>query len=176
MANQAGLIIQVARLAPEAVKAHGLLDSLCARYDLGPFVFTRRVRIEAGCVATARPILTLGTGSIEDPPRFLAEFLFLQMHWFLDAREEAAGKAAAALALSFPDFYDQNRGLARHETALFRMVVAAWLELQAMLRFFDLEDAEDVLHSHDAARSVYRLVLRHRAGVGKIVNEHGLAL
>jgi hypothetical protein len=176
LANQAGLIIQVARLAPEAIKAHGLLDSLCARYDLTPFVFTQRVRIDPGGAARARPVLTLGTGSIGDPPRFLAEFLFQQMQWFLAAREQASSEAAAALQTSFPDFYDQNRELAEHPAALFRTVAAAWLELQAMLRFFDVEDAEDALRSHDAARPVYRLVLRHRAAVGKIMEAHGLAL
>jgi hypothetical protein len=176
MPNQAGLIIQVTRLAPEAIKAHGLLDKLCARYDLTPFVFTQRIRIEPGGPARPRPVLTLGTGSIGDPPRFLAEFLFQQMQWFLAAREAAAGEAAAALETSFPDFYDQNRELAERPAALFRMVAAAWLELQAMLRFFDAEDVEDALRSHDAARPVYRLVLRHRAAIGKIMELHGLAL
>jgi hypothetical protein len=176
MPNRAGLVIQVARLAPEAIKAHALLDSLCARYDLTPFVFTRRIRIDPGGAARARPVLTLGTGSIGDPPRFLAEFLGQQMEWFLAARDAAMGEAAAALAAAFPDFHEQNSALAANPVALFRMVAAAWLELQAMLRFFDAEDAEDALRGHDEARPVYRLVLRHRAAVGEIMEAHGLGL
>jgi hypothetical protein len=45
-----------------------------------------------------------------------------------------------------------------------------------MLRFFDAEDAEDALCGHDEARPVYRLVLRHRAAVGEIMEAHGLGL
>jgi hypothetical protein len=176
VANRAGLIIQVARLAPETIKAHALLDSLCARYDVTPFVFTQRVRIEPGGAVRSGAVLTLGTQSIGDPPRFLAEFLGQQMRWFLAAREAALGAAVAALETSFPDFHAQNRELADHPASLFRMVAAAWLELQAMLRFFDSDDVEDVLRSHDAARPVYRLVLRNRAAIGRIMEEHGLAI
>jgi hypothetical protein len=176
MGNRAGLIIQVTRLAPEAIKAHALLDSLCARYDVTPFVFTQRVRIEPGGRASAGAVLTLGTQSLGDPPRFLAEFLGQQMRWFLAAREDAVGGAVAALEASFPEFHAQNRELAERPAALFRMVAAAWLELQAMLRFFDPDDVEDVLRSHDGARPVYRLVLRNRAAIGSIMEAHGLAI
>lgn len=55
-------------------------------------------------------------------------------------------------------------------------MAAAWLELEAMLRFFAPEDAEDTLRSHDAARPVYRLVIRNRAAIGEIMEAHGLAL
>lgn len=176
MADRSGLIVQVARLAPEAIKAHTLLESLCARYDVTPFFFTRRVRIDPDGEARPRPVLTLGTGSLRDPPRFLAEFLGQQMEWFLAAREEAAKAAAAALAAAFPEFHAQNPELAETPAALFRRVAAAWLELEAMLRFFAPEDAEDTLRSHDAARPVYRLVIRNRAAIGEIMEAHGLAL
>jgi hypothetical protein len=170
------LIVQVTRLAPEAVKAHALLDQLCKRYDLAPFFFTQRVRIEPGGTAKATPILTLGTASLADPPRFLAEFLGQQMQWFLRARDEAAARASAALEAAFPDFWPQNRELAPEAATLYRRLAAAWLELQAMLRFFDPDDAEDVLRSHDDGRPIYRLMLRKRAAIANIMQAHGLVL
>jgi hypothetical protein len=176
MANNAGLIVQVTRLAPEAIKAHALLEELCRRYDLAPFVFTRRVRIEPGGSAAPTPILTLGTASVGDPPRFLAEFLAQQMDWYLRARAEAAAAAAAALAAAYPDFWPQNQALAPNAAALYRRLAAAWLELRAMERFLDRDDAEDALRSHDEARPVYRLMLRHRGAIGAIIEAHGLAL
>jgi hypothetical protein len=176
MANKAGLIIQVTRLAPETIKAHALLDSLCARYDVAPFVFTKRVRIDPGGAAKPHPVLTLGTDNIGDPPLFLAEFFSQQMHWFLAARGEAASQAVAALEAGFPDFHGQNRELAESPAALFRLVAAAWLELQAMRRFFGEDDVEDALRSHDTARPVYRLVLRHEEAIGAIMEAHGLTL
>jgi hypothetical protein len=176
MANRAGLVIQVARLAPEAIKAHGLLDSLCARYDLTPFVSTRRIRIDPDGTTRARPVLTLGTRSAGDPLSFLAEFLVQQMEWRLGERAAAVEGAVAALEASFPDFYEQNRTLADRPADLFRMAAAAWLAFEAMLRFLDPDDAEDALRSHDGPRPVCRLVLRHRDAVGAIMAAHGLAL
>jgi len=176
MSNKAGLVVQVTRLAPEALKAHALLNDLCARYDVGPFIFTTRVRIDPGGVARPRPVLTLGTDSIDDPPRFLAEFLGQQILWFLAGRPVETGRAATALKARFPEFYQQNPELESNEAALYHRVAAAWLEMRALGRFFSTDEVEDILRSHNEARPVYRMMLRNRSAIGEIVEESGLAL
>jgi hypothetical protein len=174
MSNKAGLLVQVTRLTPEAIKAHGLLNDLCARYDLTPFVFTQRIRIDPSGETKPRPVLTLGTGNVADPPLFLAEFLAQQIQWFLAGRNEAADRAIGALERRFPDFYTQNPQLSDRPATLYRRLAAAWLEFEAMRRFFGEDDVDDVLRSHSEGRPVYRLMLRNRAAIGNVMIEHGL--
>jgi hypothetical protein len=174
MSNKAGFLVQVTRLAPEAIKAHSLLNDLCSRYDLTPFAFTQRIRIDPGGESRARPVLTLGTGNVADPPLFLAEFLAQQIEWFLAGRNEAADRAAGALEGKFPHFYAQNPQLADRPTTLYRRLAAAWLEFEAMRRFFSEDEVDDVLRSHDEDRPVYRMMLRNRAAIADVMIEHGL--
>ena len=94
--------IELAGGSPRERQAEAQLRRLLAAHDLdaaglGALIVTRRVRIESGAVPHSHPVLTLNTRHLGDDERQLATFLHEQLHWYLNAREAAVGKAIAEL-------------------------------------------------------------------------------
>src|SRR4051812_45219329 len=78
------------------------LRRVLARFDLTPWVFTRRVLIDERVTPHSHPVLTIGYGDHGDDDLLLSNFVHEQLHWWLVAHQQQTDAAMAELRELFP--------------------------------------------------------------------------
>jgi hypothetical protein len=156
-----------------------VLQNLAARFDLEPFLFTRRIRLDSslGRGGISHPILSLGVMHAKEPDRFLSVFLHEQMHWFLCACDLNAVDAAIDEFRSSwsnaPDLSMRDEvGVDEYSTYLHFAV--NWLELDSLSALLGAVRAREVLSSHSFYRWINSCVLRDTDKVADVMARHGL--
>ena len=178
-APAAGPQIKFASELEEAGRAQ--LRRLLADYDLSPWLFTDKVKVEAGVEPHSMPILTMNTDHLDNDLRQLSIFLHEQVHWHvaMAARRLAA---IAELRRAYPDAPADSERLYQH-------LLVAWLEFDALAELIGEDEARRVIREKVAvinrglAPEVaeqfawYNLtVLEDTQAIGAVVERHGLML
>jgi hypothetical protein len=78
------------------------LQRLLHDYDLGPWLFTRDIRIDRAAIPHSHPVLTLHTRHLKDDELLLSTFVHEELHWYLVEHPEATGAAIRELKARFP--------------------------------------------------------------------------
>ena len=175
-AAEVSIEIELAETTPTTLRAERVLRELLARYDLRAYAFTRKVRIESGVIPHSHPILTLNTRSLDDPERWLAQYLHEQIHWFLSAREAATQQAIAAFKQRYPDLPSGRDQVARNAYSTYLHFAVNWLELKALRHYLGAARAERILSTQPFYRWVYAAVIRDEAAIAEIMRQHGLVI
>jgi hypothetical protein len=149
------------------------LRVLLERYDVSPWVYTTRVRIEEGVIPHSHPVLTLGTGTGGGVP-LLAEFLHEQLHWFLEERPEAVDAAVAELQEAFPEVPVGHPEGARSERSTYEHLVVTHLEHKVLGRLVGAAEARDTMESWSHYRWIYRTMLSHETQFDELVARYDL--
>lgn len=136
-------------VAEEEARAREQLRRILSRYDLDPWMFTRRVRIATGVDPRSHPVLTLNTDFLDSDVMQLSVFLHEQAHWFVSqsvphrAPEDASDEVAVIRELRrlYPDPPDvADYGTYAH-------LIVAWVELDAMVELLGEEGARGSLRA-----------------------------
>jgi hypothetical protein len=152
------------------------LEALLARYDLGPWLFTRAVLIDERAIPHSHPVLTLHTRHAKDDLLLLSTFVHEEIHWFLAARRDALAEATAdlrrrvpPLPLGFPDGADSDASNYEH-------LLVITLEEDGVQRLAGELAAHDVMTfwATDHYRALYRAVTERRELLWEVLRTHGL--
>ncbi len=152
------------------------LRALLRRYDISPWLFTRNVRIDERAIPHSHPILTLHTRHLGQDTLLLSAFLHEQLHWFLDAREDATHAAIADLEKRFPNVpvgFPEGAGSRR---STYEHLLLTYLECAALARVVGEADASSAMDfwTTDHYRWIYRTMLERNNEIGAIVRRHEL--
>lgn len=144
---------------PEAQMA-AELRALLRKYDLQPWILTRRVLIDESTIPRSHPILTIHTRHIGDEHGLLSTFVHEQLHWL----EEAPwlGRFNGAMAeyrRIFPDVPDSSSGGARDDVSTYRHLLVCDLEFQAMTAIVGEAVARKTLNRFSHYEWIYEQVL-----------------
>jgi hypothetical protein len=154
------------------------LYALLEIHDLSPWIFTSRIRIEAGVIPHSHPILTLNTRHSGDQNRLLAVFLHEQIHWFLaDPENRSAVHAALAeIRNIYPKVPGARDGGAAKENSTYLHLIVNWLERDALVQLLGPEKARATIEETDIYEWIYGEVLENGSQVGSIITGNGLRI
>ncbi len=153
------------------------LLTLLDEQDVSPWIFTRRVVIDANTIPRSHPVLTLHTRHLGQDDLLLATFLHEQLHWFLVELPDAqVDGALTELRDLFPDVPLGFPEGAKDEDSTYLHLIVNYLELLLLRRVLGADKARRVIEhwSTDHYCWVYRTVLDCEDGIGSVVARRGL--
>jgi hypothetical protein len=152
------------------------LRRLLGRFDLTPWLFTRRVLIDERVTPHSHPVLTVGAGDHGDDNLLLSNFVHEQLHWWLVAHQQQTDAAIADLRELFPRLPVGALDGAVDEQSSYLHVMVNYLEWQADKVLLGEKQAADVMAfwKGDHYRVLYKTVLDGEDLVGRVVAKHGL--
>jgi hypothetical protein len=143
---------------PEAVAA-AELRALMRKYDLEPWILTRRILIDGNQLPNSGPPLTLNEAEIGDELGFLSDFVHEQLHWLEGASPSAFEAALADFEALFPDVPSFDDGGAFDDRATYRHLLVCDLEYQAMTALVGEGAARETLARIGYYKWIYEKVL-----------------
>lgn len=143
-------------------------------YDVGRWVYTRRIHIDERSIPHSHPVLTVHTRHPGDEHGLLATFLHEQFHWLEDGNEHFR-EAMSAFAEAYPDAPAGGPEGARDLESTYRHLLVCDLEFQAMTRLVGEQRARGILAASRHYTWIYDRVL-HDPRVREIVTAHGFLL
>lgn len=120
------------------------LYHLAQVYDLSPFLFTKKVRIESQVVPHSHPVLTLNTRNAEKPKKILATFLHEQLHWWINQNPKNTEAAVLELKKIYPQA-PVTTSEGKDSTHLHLLV--CYLELRSLEFYLGNKEARDIITS-----------------------------
>jgi hypothetical protein len=156
-----------------------LLD-LEDQYDISPFLFTRKIRIQSGAKPHAHPILTLNTAGMLSSEVLLSQFIHQEMQWFLDSRPDDLKAALRELRRKYPGLEAamHRESLSGHdqatEGATYYELIVCWLEYQALKYYLGTEKAQGLARSLPHFTFIYEAVLRDEREIGQVIRKYRL--
>jgi hypothetical protein len=156
----------------EAVAA-AELRALMRKYDLEPWIITRRLLIDETQIPHAFPILTLNTRETGKELNFLSDFLHEQFHWLADEPWLSDFRAAEQdLETLFPEVPAFADGGATSEVDTYNHLLVCDLEYQAMTALVGEAAARETLAGINYYQWIYEKVLNDPQ-VREVALRHG---
>ncbi|HJU90875.1 MAG TPA: hypothetical protein VJ672_15910 [Gemmatimonadaceae bacterium] len=172
--SPAELEIELANDGDEEQRAREQLRRIVRNFDLSPWLFTRRVRVEAGVIPHSHPVLTVNTRYLDNDTAQVATFVHEQLHWFFVEHESRTDSAMAELARRYPDAPDRPPEGARNKHSTYLHLLVCTLEYDAMRAMVGDEGARRTLGGWRHYRWVYRTVLEQPDSIRRVLRAHGL--
>ena len=88
-AQTTGVEIELSHHTPGEQSEAERLRHVLGRFDLTPWVFTRRVLIDGQVPPHSHPVLTIGYGDHGDDNLLLSNFVHEQLHWWFGSTSAA---------------------------------------------------------------------------------------
>lgn len=132
---------------------------LVREHDVGPWLFTRTIRIDERQIPHSHPVLTLHTRHLDDDLALLATFIHEQFHWFVADRDAQTESAIAEFRARWPEVPVGEGQGARDTYSTYLHLIVCDLELQGMERLVGRERAAQVLGGTTHYRWIYERVL-----------------
>lgn len=150
------------------------VERILGRYDLSPWIFTRRIRIQSYVTPHSHPVLTLNTRYVDDDTAQTATLLHEQLHWWLTQRESATDSALADVRRLYPSVPTAPPEGARNEYSTYLHLLVCTLELDAVSAVFGAAAARRTLAGWRHYTWVYREVLGRPEPLRAILRARGL--
>jgi hypothetical protein len=175
-AQTAAIQIELAHNTPKEQSESARLQGLLARFDLTPWLFTRRILIDEKAIPHSHPVLTVGYGDHDDDNLLLSNFVHEQLHWWLVAHQPATDAAVAELRQIFPGLPIGGTDGAQDEQSSYLHLIVNYLEYQGDKVLLGDQKAADVMAfwKDDHYRVIYKTMLESEDVVGRVVAKHGL--
>lgn len=143
-------------------------------YDVGRWVYTRRIHIDERSIPHSHPVLTVHTRHLGAEHGLLATFVHEQFHW-LEEGNEHFRDAMSTFAEAYPDAPAGGPEGARDLASTYRHLLVCDLEFQAMTKLVGERRARGILAANRHYTWIYDRVL-HDPMVREIVTAHGFLL
>jgi hypothetical protein len=175
-AQTPGMEIELSHNTPGEQSEAERLQHVLSRFDLTPWVFTRRVLIDEQVTPHSHPVLTIGYGDHGDDNLLLSNFVHEQLHWWLVAHQQQTDAAIIELRELFPYLPVGGLDGAVNEQSSYLHLIVNWLEWQGDRALLGDSKAADVMAfwKGDHYRVLYRTVLESADVVARVVAKHGL--
>lgn len=115
------------------------LKALVAKYDLEPYVFTKKIQVQEGVIPHSHPVLTLGVGD-DTETKLLATFLHEQMHWYSMTKEPQFMKVGEVLLKKYPKIPSELPEGAGSEQSTFLHLGVCYLEFHTLSQVIGREN------------------------------------
>lgn len=139
------------------------LRGLLRKYDLEPWILTRRVLIDEEQIPHSHPVLTIHTRALGDELDVLSTFVHEQLHWLEEdpwlSDFHAAMEAYESL---FPDVPSSGEGGASSDRSTYRHLLVCDMEYQAMTALVGETAARETLAEATQYEWIYDKVLNDR--------------
>ena len=168
--------IDTAHNSPKEQSESARLQGLLGRFDLSPWLFTRRILIDERAIPHSHPVLTVGYGDHDDDNLLLSNFVHEQLHWWLVAHQPATDAAVIELRQLFPGMPVGGTDGAQDEQSSYLHLIVNYLEYQGDKVLLGNQKAADVMAfwKGDHYRVIYKTMLDSEDIVGRVVAKHGL--
>lgn len=153
------------------------LERVLARYDLSPWIRTRRVRIEEGAVPFSHPLLRINTRHLDNDDLLLATFIHEQIHWVVLEDQGALRTALEAIERLIPSVPVGHPHGANDERSSYLHVLVNYLEWGALRSLLGDDRAEAVIAfwRTDHYTDIYALAQDHADAIGDALDAARLA-
>lgn len=157
-------------------KGKQLIQDFLQKYDLGKYIFTKKIIIQSRVIPHSHPVLTLNTRTINEPDVYLAVFLHEQIHWFfdLDGRAEKTKIFIEKMKIKFPKVPSQKEGGASDDESTYLHLGVCFYELEQLSNLIGNEKAEQVFKTNKIYFWVRQQVLANKDFIRSTLNETGL--
>jgi hypothetical protein len=174
--NAAAIEITLAHDSRRERQTRDQLLAIAARFDLTPWIITRRVIIEERAIPHSHPVLTLNTRHIADDDLLLATFLHEQAHWRVLDDRHALKRAIAELGHRFPGLPVGHPRGGDSDASSYLHVVVNFLEWRALRDLVGDERARAVMEfwCNDHYTELYRLVLTEEDEIARVVKTNAI--
>ena len=149
------------------------LRSILQKYDVGRWIYTRRIHIDERSIPHSHPMLTLHTRH-GDEHGLLATFLHEQFHWLEDGNAHFRS-AMGSYAEAYPQAPSRGPEGGRDLESTYRHLLVCDLEFQAMTELVGMDRAREVLSANRYYTWIYNRVLND-PNVREIARAHGFIL
>ena len=151
------------------------LKALVAKYDLEPYVFTKKIQIQEGVIPHSHPVLTLGVGD-DTETKLLATFLHEQMHWYSMTKEPQFMKVGEVLLKKYPKMPSELPEGAGSEQSTFLHLGICYLEFHTLSQVIGKEKAMEHMQwmTTQYYRWVYRTLIEDMGEFEALFEENGL--
>lgn len=149
------------------------IRGLLRKYDVKPWIVTRKIIIDATQIPHSHPVLTIHTRHIGEELALLSTFLHEQLHWLED--EPWLGDFQAAMKdfeQMYPTVPSSSDGGARDQESTYRHLLVCDMELQALSVLIGDSTAKEVLAQVTHYEWIYDAVLND-ARVREVSLRHG---
>lgn len=169
--------IEVEEVSPDkwtAMTKQNLLH-LTQVYDISPFLFTRKVRIEPSGIPHSHPVLTLNTRNAENPYLLLSVFLHEEFHWWLHIKPLPTQEGIKELKKIYPK---APVTLSYGKDTTYLHLIICYLEFRALEFYLGKVKAREVIKELMTKEKlypwIYAKVLNQESVIKKIVDKHKL--
>lgn len=151
------------------------LEALWNKYDLEPYVYTKKVKIQQGVIPHSHPILALST-NLDTETELLSTFLHEQMHWYSLTDHKGFEAAAKELLKKYPKVPSELPEGAGSEQSTFLHLGICYLEFHTLAKVIGKEAAKDHFNYKTTQyyRWVYRTILKDLDFFEKLFEDNGL--
>jgi hypothetical protein len=139
-------------------QARDQLLRLLAQFDLDPWRFTDKVRIETGAFPHSHPVLTLNTRYVGRDHLALSTYVHEQIHWWVASRDQQREAAIAEARERWPEVPVLPEG-ARSAYSTYLHLAVCSLEYRALAELLGEATARDILANVPYYTWIYRVIL-----------------
>ncbi|MEL6535984.1 MAG: hypothetical protein AAFQ98_11255 [Bacteroidota bacterium] len=145
---------------PEEKAVIERLQKLVAQYDLEPYVFTKKVKVQRAAIPHSHPVLTLNVADTTDL-MLLGTFLHEQMHWYSLYLGDQLNPVGEVMAIRYPKVPSEFPEGAGTEQSTFLHLGVCFLEFKALESVLGRDQALEYLQAMTQRhyRWVYRTIL-----------------
>ncbi|HAS46019.1 MAG TPA: hypothetical protein DCS93_36390 [Microscillaceae bacterium] len=174
-AIDAPLVITTHAQLPEEARIQKRLQALWEKYNLEPFVFTKKVKIQKGTIPHSHPVLTLNT-RLDTETKLLSTFLHEQMHWYSLTNHPGFEPTAKALAAKYTKLPVKLPEGAGSKQSTFLHLGVCYLEFHTLSKVIGREAALKHMQYKTTQyyRWVYRTILQDLAYFEALFDKNGL--
>jgi hypothetical protein len=174
--NEAGVEIDLKHGSDDEQKTKAQLLRLLESYDLGKWMFTKKIMIDQDAIPHSHPVLTLHTRHLKSDDQLLSTFVHEQAHHWLDANLKRTHEAVADLRKLYskvPVGYPEG---ANDEGSTYEHLIVCYLEMQADRLYLGNDRAAEVMKfwAGDHYRWIYRTVVQDEQRIRQIVENNRL--
>lgn len=170
------LVVEEVKSNRKTTKTKQNLLHLFQIYDLAPFIFTKKIRIESMVVPHSHPILTLNSRYADEPYKLLAVFLHEQLHWWAASEQKAFDQGIKEMKNLFPQLPASAGTQVRN---YYLHILICYLEYEALAHFIGKAETdkihEEFIHKDRIYPWIYEQVKEKYTEIKKVVGTLGLA-
>jgi hypothetical protein len=144
-------------------------------YELAPFLFTKKIRIQSGVTPKSHPVLTLNTRFSEHPNKILSAWLHEELHWW-------SVKQKSKFILAIRDLKKVYRKVPRTKgngpDSTYLHLLICYIEMEALSFYLGKKEAREVISSimkKDKINPwIYYQILYKNFAIRKTIKKHKL--
>lgn len=170
------LSIELANGSDDEIVVREQLEGFLLQYELEPYLFTKRVRVDRTQVPHSHPVLTLHTRHANEDDLQLSTFLHEQLHWHLSERAAETDAAIEELRQAYPRVPAGFPEGARDTNSTYLHLLVNRLEYHALSGLVGKQRADEAFAfwRNDHYTWIYQTVFEDGPAIDALLARHGL--